>query len=262
VTELAAQEYRGSIRGAVSDEDGGVIPGVSILLTNVDTSAARTTVTNERGEYSFAALNPATYVLRAELPGFAPYSATDIDLGVNRALVIDVNLSVGGIEETITVTGETPLIETANASLGTAMDSEQMEILPTPGRNAFFLSITTAGVVAVGDPQWVRQQDQTNSSLLSLGGGPVRGNLYTLDGVAIVDMRNRAVMIPSMTAIEEVKVQVSTYDAEMGRTGGGTFNTIHKTGSNQWGGSALYQVRPTWGRKRFFHQVVKDVAKS
>ena len=160
------------------------------------------------------------------------------------------------------MTGETPLIETANASLGTALDSEQMEILPTPGRNAFFLAVTTAGVVAVGDPQWVRQQDQTNSSLLSLGGGPVRGNLYTMDGVAIVDMRNRAVMIPSMTAIEEVKVQVSTYDAEMGRTGGGTFNTIHKTGTNNWAGAALYQVRPTWGRKAFFHEEVKGVEKA
>ena len=85
--------------------------------------------------------------------------------------------------------------------------------------------MTTPNVVPSGDPQFVRQQDQTNASLLSLAGGPRRGNNYTLEGVAITDMRNRAVIVPSIEAVEEVKVQVSTYDAEMGRTGGGVFNT-------------------------------------
>ena len=95
-----------------------------------------------------------------------------------------------------------------------------------------------------GDPQFIRQQDQTNSSLLSLGGGPRRGNNYTLDGVAIVDMRNRATVIPSIEAVEEVKVQVTTYDAEMGRTGGGVFNMTGKSGANAWHGSLLGQNRP------------------
>jgi hypothetical protein len=106
--------------------------------------------------------------------------------------------------------------------------------------------------VPTGDPQFVRQQDQTNSSLLSLGGGPRRGNNYTLDGVSITDLLNRAVIIPSIESVDEVKVQVSTYDAEMGRTGGGVFNMTGKSGANDWHGSILGQTRPQWGQSLLY----------
>ena len=81
--------------------------------------------------------------------------------------------------------------------------------------------MTTPNVVHTGNPVWVKQSDQTNSSLLSLGGGPLRGNNYTIDGVSMTDLRNRSVIIPVFDAVEELKVQTNTYDAEMGRTGGG-----------------------------------------
>ena len=131
------------------------------------------------------------------------------------------------------------MIDTATASVASSLDATTLATLPTAGRNAFYLATTTPNVVPSGDPQFVRQQDQTNSSLLSLGGGPRRANNYTLEGVSITDMRNRATFIPSIEAVEEVKVQVSTYDAEMGRTGGGVFNTVGKSGSNVWHGSGL-----------------------
>ena len=207
-------------------------------------------------------MQPATYTLMAELPGFSPYNATGIELGVNSTLVIDVNMSIGGIEETITVTGETPLIETANASVASALDRAQIETLPTPGRNVFIMAVTTPNVVHTGDPVFVRQQDQTNSSLLSLGGGPLRGNNYTLDGVAITDLRNRAAIIPVFQAVEEMKVQVNTYDAEMGRTGGGVFNTIHRSGTNSFAGTALYQTRPKCGRSQPFFEELSGAEKS
>ena len=107
-------------------------------------------------------------------------------------------------------------------------------------------------VIPSGDPQFVRQQDQTNSALLSLAGGPRRGNNYTLEGVSITDLRNRAVDHPDIEAVEEVKVQVSTFDAEMGRTGGGVFNTIGKSGTNNWHGSGLYQNRPSGTLGKFY----------
>ena len=98
-----------------------------------------------------------------------------------------------------------------------------------------------------GDGQYNRQQDQTNASLLSLGGGTRRGNNYVLDGVPITDLNNRAVANPSIEALDDVKVQVHTYDAEMGRTGGGVFNTTMKSGSNTWHGTGFFQTRPIWG---------------
>ena len=253
-----AQTFQGSIRGAVRDADGGVLPGTTVTLVNEATGVTRTSVTNERGEYVFAGVSPGLYALRVELAGFAPYNREALEMGVATSLVQDVTLSVGGIAESVTVTGETPLIETADASIASAIDKAQLEVLPTPGRNLFIMSVTTPNVVHTGDPVFVRQQDQTNSSLLSLGGGPLRGNNYTVDGVTITDMRNRAVIIPSFEGTEEMKVQINTYDAEMGRTGGAVFNTIHKSGSNNWAGSALYQNRPNFGRSKTFFQEEKD----
>jgi hypothetical protein len=254
---VASQAFQGGIRGAVRDADGGVLPGTTVTLTNAETGAVRTSVTNERGEFVFASVAPGTYHLGVELSGFAPFRREGLEIGVATQLVQDVSLQVGGIAESVTVTGETPLIETANANVASAIDKAQLEVLPTPGRNVFIFAVTTPNIVHTGDPVFVRQQDQTNSSLLSLGGGPLRGNNYTVDGVSITDMRNRAVIIPGMEGTEEMKVQVNTYDAEVGRTGGAVFNTIHKSGTNNWNGSSLYQTRPKWGRSPSFFESEK-----
>jgi hypothetical protein len=250
----SAQTFQGGVRGAVRDADGGVLPGTTVTLTNDNTGATRTAVTNERGEYVFSSVAPGRYTLAVELAGFAPFRREGLEVGVQTFLVQDATLQVGGIAESVTVTGETPLIETATASIASAIDKAQLDVLPTPGRNVFIYSVTTPNVIHTGDPVFVRKQDQTNSSLLSLAGGPLRGNNYTLDGVSIVDMRNRAVLIPNNDAVEEMKVQVNTYDAEMGRTGGGVFNVLHKSGTNNWGGSALWQNRPSWGRGLLFFE--------
>src|SRR5205823_5205223 len=118
---------------------------------------------------------------------------------------------------------------------------------PAPGRNAFMIGTTVPTVIPTGDTQFNRQQDQTNASLLSLGGGTRRGNNYTLDGVPITDLRNRASANPTIEALDDVKVQVHTYDAEMGRTGGGVFNTTLRSGTNNFHGTAFFQTRPIWG---------------
>jgi trimeric autotransporter adhesin len=246
-----AQTYQGGIRGAVRDP-GGVVPGAEVSIVNEATNATRTMVSNETGEYSFSNVLPGVYTLRVKMTGFKTYEQKAIPIGTQQFLVIDVTLQIGNVAEEVTVTGQSPLTETANASVGSSLDKKTLETLPTVGRNAFFLTITTPNVVPTGDPIFVRQQDQTNSSLLSLGGGPRRGNNYTLEGVPITDMRNRAVIIPSIESVEEVRVQVSTYDAEMGRTGGGVFNTVGKSGSNQFHGSALYENRPEWGQGMLF----------
>src|SRR4029078_10039560 len=110
-------------------------------------------------------------------------------------------------------------------------------------------------VMTTGDPQFNRQQDQTNASLLSLGGGTRRGNNYTLDGVPITDLTNRAVANPTIEGLDDAKVQVHTYDAEMGRTGGGVFNTTLRSGSNVLRGSVFFQTRPGWGAgNKYFAQ--------
>ena len=113
----------------------------------------------------------------------------------------------------------------------------------------------------VGDPQFNRQQDQTNASRVSLGGGGIRANNYLLDGVPITELRGRAVLNPTIEAVEEVKVQVHTYDAEMGRTGGGVFNVTAKSGTNEYHGSGFYQTRPVWGQSENFFNAVAGMTK-
>ena len=146
------------------------------------------------------------------------------------------------------VTSEPARIERSNASIGTVLDKTDMQTLPSPGRAAFLIGTTVPTVIPSGDAQFNRQQDQTNASLLSLGGGTRRGNNYTLDGVPITDLRNRATANPSIESLEDMKVQVHTYDAEMGRTGGGVFNTTLRAGANSLHGTGFVQTRPIWGQ--------------
>ena len=254
-----AQTFQGGVRGIVQDENAGLIPGAEVTLVNEETGVARPTASNASGEYSFVNVQPGVYTLRADLEGFSSFVAEGLTIGISAFLVSDITLNVGGVEETVTVTAETPLIENGTASVASTIDRKQIEVLPSPGRNIFILAVTTPNVVHTGNPVWVKQSDQTNSSLLSLGGGPLRGNNYTIDGVSVTDLRNRSVIIPVFEAVQEMKVQTNTYDAEMGRTGGGVFNTIHRSGTNDWSGSALYQFRPGqlntfWRKLAYFQQ--------
>src|SRR5947199_10046717 len=241
------QGFQGGLRGSARDAGGALVPGVEVVLTNEATSLSRTTVTNDSGEYSFAALDPGSYRLHASLPGFKALDQPGIRIGTQQFVTLDLKLEVGAVAETISVSAEVPLIETSNASTGTVLDTLSLQTLPAPGRAAFLIGASVPTVVPSGDAQFNRQQDQTNASLLSLGGGTRRGNNYTLDGVPITDLTNRAVANPTIESLEDVKVQVHTYDAEMGRTGGGVFNTTLKSGTNRFRGTAFFQTRPVWG---------------
>ncbi len=247
ICAAGAQSFLGGIRGAVKDANG-VIPGAQVVLTEQQTGATRTVETNDVGEYVFPALPAGTYTVRATLTGFKTFQQTDLRVGTQQFLTLDITLDVGTLEETITVTGQSALVETSNASTGTLLNTETMAALPSAARTAFMMGTTVPTVIPSGDVQYNRQQDQTNVALMSLGGGTRRGNNYTLDGVPITDMRNRASAHPSIESLEDVKVQVHTYDAEMGRTGGGVFNTTLKSGTNSFRGNGFYQVRPIWGQ--------------
>jgi hypothetical protein len=240
---LFGQGFQGGLRGSLKDA-GGVVPGVEVTLTNEQTNVKRSTVTNERGEFVFANVDPANYKITAALQGYKTVDRAGIRIGTQQFLTLDLVMEVGAITESVTVTGQAPLIETGNASQGTVLDSAALQTLPAPGRNAFMIGTTVPTVIASGDTQFNRQQDQTNASLISLGGGTRRGNNYTLDGVPITDLRNRASANPTIESLEDVKVQVHTYDAEMGRTGGGVFNTTLRSGTNAWHGTGFYQTRP------------------
>ena len=246
-----AQTYQGAIRGLVKDAQG-VIPGVEVTIVNEETSAARTVMTNEVGEYAIPSVLPGTYTIRATLAGFKTEERKGLKLATQQQIVQDFTLEIGTLSEQVTVTAEVPLVERSNANAATVMSSEQISALPIFGRNTFYSSISTPGVIQSGDPQFVRYQDQSGASSISMGGGPRRGNAYLLEGVSITDFVNRPSWVPSTEAIEDMRVQVKTYDAEMGRAAGGVFNVTARSGSNQFHGSALYVSKPGWSTGNLF----------
>jgi hypothetical protein len=246
-----AQTFTGGLRGAVRDS-GGIVPGVTVTLLNEGNGATRDAVSNDQGQYNFAAVPPGTYTVKAELTGFKTYEQKALRIAAQQFVTLDIVLEVGQLQETITVTGAAPLIDTSNATGGGVISTQQLSTLPSGGRSAFLFAVTLPTVVASGDSQFNRQQDQTNASLLSLGGGTRRGNNYLVDGVPVTDMRNRASANPSIEALDDVAVQVHLYDAEAGRTGGGTFNVATKSGANTFAGSGFYQNRPRFGMANNF----------
>src|SRR5215813_4797502 len=255
-----AQQFTGGVRGLVRDANG-VIHGVTVTLTNEATNISREVVTNDVGQYNFPAVPPGTYTLRTRLTGYKSFESKGLVVGTQQFLTMDVTMAVGAIEESITVTGQTPLIDTSTASTGGVLDRQALESLPAPGRNAFLIGVTIPTVMPNGDPQFNRQQDQSNASLISIGGGGIRANNYIVDGVPITELRGRAVANPTIEALEDVKVQVHTYDAEMGRTGGGVFNVSARSGANQFHGSGFYQTRPVWGQSQNFFDDVAGKTK-
>jgi hypothetical protein len=249
----AAQSFHGTVRGQILDPGGQAVPIAKVTLIDAATSSQRATITTDQGEFTFASVTPSTYIVIAEAPGFKKSERRGIPVATQAAVTVDMKLEIGQVSEQVNVNEEVPALETANASTGQVIDRQKLIDLPNLGRNPFMLSKLAENVVQVGNPKFNRMQDQSGSSQISIAGGPVRGNNYTLDGISITDSTNRAVIIPSVEAVQEVKVQANTYDAEMGRTGGGTFNTFLRSGTNQVHGSAFGYVRETeWLANNFF----------
>src|SRR5207247_2013586 len=242
-TVVDAQSFQGGLRGMVKDPQG-VIPGVTITLINEQTNVSRETTTNAVGEYSFPAVDPSAYTVRAVVAGFKTFERKGFRIGTQQFLTLDVILAVGALEESITVIGESPLIETANASTGEVLDTKSLESIPTAGRSVFLMANLQPTVQTSGNAHWNRMQDQVGNSAMSMGGGAVRANNYLVDGSPGTDLQNRASTNPSIEAVQEMKVQVHTYDSEMGRTGGGVMNMAAKTGSNIFHGSGYGVFRP------------------
>lgn len=248
-----AQSIYGAVRGLVTDKGGAVVQDAIVTLTNESTNAPRTAVTNSAGEYAFSQVNPSGYTLSVEMKGFKKYERKNVIVETQGQITVDVQLEVGNVTESISVTEEVPLLETSSASMGQVIDRQKIVDLPTLGRNPYLFARFSANVAPVGHPGYVRMQDQSGSSMISIAGGPVRGNNYLVDGVPITDMNNRAVIIASLEAVQEMKVQYNTYDAEIGRSGGGMFNTLLKSGTNSYHGSLGGYMRQTdWLANLFF----------
>jgi trimeric autotransporter adhesin len=247
------QSYLGGVRGTVLDGSGKSIGEVKVTLVDEGGGEQRATISTAEG-FSFSQVVPATYTVVAEAPGFKRFERKHVIVATQETVSLDLKMEIGSVSESVEVTADVSLIDTSNASQGQVLDRQQLVDLPNLGRNPFMMSKLAQNVTPVGDPHYNRMEDQSGSSQISIAGGPVRGNNYLLDGIPITDAANRAIIIPTLEAVEQVKVQSNTYDAEMARTGGGMFNTYLKSGTNDYHGSLFGTMRQTsWAANNFFN---------
>lgn len=249
---LLAQESRATILGTVSDPSGARVPGVEIRITNVETNILTTTLCNDSGYYEAPFLIPGRYKVEAELPGFKRYVREGITLAVNQRASIDITLAVGEASEQVTVTADTPLLETTSASAGQVIDNKRISELPLTDANPFVLAALAPGVVWNGTPEFRRAFDNNGTSAISVAGAGNRANEWTIDGVPNTQ-GNRVAYVPPADAVQEFKIESTSFDASYGHSAGGTINVSIKSGTNDLHGS-LYELhrQNRWNATNWF----------
>jgi trimeric autotransporter adhesin len=250
---VLAQTYSGNLRGSITDPGGAAVAGASITLTDEATQRTRTTKSDNAGLYAFNALTPSTYTLHVSANTFSAAERTNIVLATQDSLTLDIQLGIGSTTEVVRVSAEAPLVDPSTASISTDFNQQRLEDVPVLGRNPYITAKLSGVFVNTGNPQFIRFADQNGTSTTSVAGGPIAANIYLVDGVPITDTNNRPIVIPTIESIQDVKVQANTYDAQVGRTGGGVFNTLLRSGSNAIHGSVFGETRQgSWLANDFF----------
>jgi hypothetical protein len=236
----------GDISGAVTDSSGAAIAGAQVTIVNTATNATRTAVTNDVGLYSFPALPPGTYSLRAEKTGFKTVNRPDILIQVQQSARIDVDMPVGQVNESVEVSASAALLTTENATLGTVVENKRIVELPLNGRNYLQLVSLSPNVsygFANAGQAGSRQGGTRSQQNISVAGQRSYFNNFTLDGVNNTDPNfNTYVIQPSIDALQEFKVQTGIYPAEFGRQAT-QINVSTKPGTNQYHGTLFEFLR-------------------
>ena len=239
-----SQEVRATVGGRVTDPQGGVVPGARITVTSDATNVEQHTTTNESGNWTVQFLLPGPYHFSVAADGFKTTERTGVILQTGDNKTIDVQLEIGATLESVEVRSEVPLIDTTMATSGTVVNEREMTELPSISRVPTLMAVLSPGVV---------QQDQNNNpihgwsyngaSQISVNGGRssvIYSNFYMIDGFPNVKSGGNVAFIPSQDLISEFRVQLSAYDASIGRQAGGTFNMTSKNGTKDFHGT-LYE---------------------
>jgi hypothetical protein len=256
-----AQQTFGSIRGEVKDPQGGALRDAKVTLTNEATGISRSDVTNGTGIYLFGGVNPGTYKITIEMPGFKAFETKGNIVNIGGVATVDATLQIGATTEMVEVTADSLVLNTATASGGQVFTEQQIQDQPLLGRNPFMLEAFDANVVLLGDPRYVRAEDQTGSSQVSVAGAPSNSNSYVVDGIPISTSSGGVTFIPTIESVEDAKVQTNTYDAELGRTGGGIFASTIKSGSSTYHGVLYGETRQTgWSSNLWYDTIYTGTA--
>ena len=264
MTPAAWAQFASSLEGTVTDSTGGLVPGASVTILNESTGATQTVTTTGAGYYRFTALPGATYTVRVTLGGFKTAVQEHIVLPSAETRTVNVTLESGQVVEEVTVSGQTPLIETAQGRVSGLIESRQIESLPLMGRNFYSLVVLTPGVVgrATGGGQ---AYAQSNSDLynnefgvnMNANGARAESNNFLVDSSTVSSSQRSGVVNinPNSESVQEVRISVNNFSAETGRNGSILVNVITKSGSNAFSGSlGTYYTNNHLQSKNYFQK--------
>jgi hypothetical protein len=236
-----SQAINGNIEGVVRDTSGAVLPGVTVTVTNVDTGARRVVITDATGTYQALLLPLGTYRVRSELQGFKTMERTGVTLNAGQTATVNFAMSVGGVEETVTVTADAPIAEPARINLGRTISSVEVSNLPNVSRNTFNFALLQPNVTGY-------ENSEFGATRMNANGSQMRTN-YQIDGSSATqkDRAGLRMFQPSEIMVKEVKVITSGFAPEFGDTTGMVYDAITPSGTNQFRGQAGYR----WRRKAF-----------
>ncbi|MFP5209447.1 MAG: carboxypeptidase regulatory-like domain-containing protein [Acidobacteriota bacterium] len=236
-----AQETRSTLTGRVTDPTGAILPNARIVITNTETGAKTIVKSNSAGVYAAPFLAPGRYEVAVSLSGFKEYLHTGLVLQTEQTITENIVLQVGQVSQSVTVRGETPMIDTANADTGQSLTAEEVEDLPSNGRAPLGYAHLEYGAVAKGKHSMVQTRPFDNSAAddFSLGGGASSSNELLLNGVPNMEDSGRtAGYSPELDAVDAVHVDEFSANAALGDTSGGWVNITTKAGTNQLHGTA------------------------
>jgi hypothetical protein len=235
---IAAQTGQnfGELTGKVVDDQGGVLPGVTVILKGPAAMGAPSAVTNDRGMYRFPAVPSGTYSLTFELPGFSKLVRADIVVPVRQTVTVDTQMKVATLQETVTVKGESPVVDVENAKIGDRLDNQTLQTVPT-SRSIFGAATILPGMVMVRqDPAGLNAA--TSTGMVAHGAATYNLNYF---GVTADTPQNYGSMYyMDYNAAEEISVDTAAMGADIGGGGGANINIIPKSGSNLFKGSIFY----------------------
>lgn len=237
-----AQVTTGTISGTVSDETGGVLPGVEVFVTNTDTSSSRTVVTDDEGRYSAPSLSLGNYEVSAGLTGFQTGVRSGIKLTLGQKAIVDISLQIGSISERVVVEGEAPLVESASSTIIGLVDDKQIRDLPLNGRSFTQLAALQTGVAP--PRHFENIQPGNEGDKISIGGTRITQTAFLMDGT---DIRNHFGTTPGSVAgvllgvdtVREFTVVTTGASAEYGIFSGGVINAVSRSGTNDFHGSVF-----------------------
>ncbi|MCL5743687.1 MAG: carboxypeptidase-like regulatory domain-containing protein, partial [Acidobacteria bacterium] len=243
------QEARATLTGRVTDPTGAVVPGADVRAVNLATNAGGSSVTNQSGNFEIPYLLPGMYRVTVTSAGFKAAVRDQIELRVGDRMALDFALDVGNVGESVTVTGETPLLDTTSASVSAVMNQQLLVDLPGVGGNPFYYTRLVSGVINSGNWGGGGSQALTESTQIVVN-GTTNMSEASVDGSPNMAQRN-VVFTPPRDLVQELKINTSAYDASLGHAAGAVTNVSTKSGTNDLHGTA-YDQEAQWTATPWF----------